>query len=141
MKAMMYSGRDLMAFSALRNFFSRIVFKLADWFGFWRFPADIEVEDLKSFWRMTYWFYIAGRPVTRAEKGSQLEAFFEHQRKPPEPLLPSGFSVSDSITLSAVGDLMCNKFLEDSAGRYYVRAADTIFNADLSFGNLESSLA
>jgi len=129
-----------MAFSPLRNSACRIVFKLADWLHFWRYPADIDVEDLKSFWRMTYWFYISGRPVTRAEKGSGLETFFERQRQAPAPLLPPGFQRHTSLSFSAVGDLMCNKGLEHSAGRFYERVAHLIFDADVSFANLESSL-
>jgi hypothetical protein len=59
-----------MAFSPIRNVAARGVFTLADWRGFWHYPADIDVENLTAFWRMTYWFYNAERLVTRAEKGN-----------------------------------------------------------------------
>lgn len=138
-ETIIYSGRDLVAFSHLRSLATRGVFKLADWLGFWRYPASFDIEDLESFWRMTYWFYIAERPVIRAEKGSRLEAFFESQQSI-KPALPHNFQSKTSITLSAVGDLMCNRALENSADRYYEQVADLIFPADVSFANLESSL-
>lgn len=139
-KTAYYTGRDLLAYSPWRNLATRTVFQLADWFHFWRVPADINVEDLKSFWRMTYWFYISGRPIVRAEQGSGLENFFALQRESPPPQLPSEFQPENSITFSAAGDLMCSSALESSVGRFYENVADLIFDADVSFANLESSL-
>ena len=56
-KSLMYSGRDLMSFSPLRTLATRTIFTLADWLGFWRFPADLDIDDLASYWHMAYWFY------------------------------------------------------------------------------------
>lgn len=137
--SLMYSGRDLMSFSPMRKVTTHVIFKLADWLGFWRYPADQDIENYRSFWRMTNWFYMAGRPVTRAEKGSGLEAFFNQQQSY-QPVLPKNFEKDITLELSAVGDLICNSALDNSGDRYYEKVADLIFQADVSFANLESTL-
>lgn len=129
-----------MAYSPMRNLAYRIIFKLADFLGFWRHPANIDIENLSSFWRMAYWFYAAGRPVVRAEKGSQLEKFFAEHRQPVEPLLLANFQPQTTFTMSAVGDLMCNDATEQSVGKFYTNVANLIFDADIRLANLESSL-
>jgi len=138
-KSLMYSGRDLMSFSPLRTLATRTIFTLADWLGFWRYPADLDIDDLASYWHMAYWFYLAERPVTRAVRGSGLEEHFARQRQV-KPGLPPDFEAEIRVQFSAVGDLMCNPALDNMAGRYYEKVADLIFNADIAFANLESSL-
>lgn len=136
---LMYSGRDLMAFSPFRKLVTQVIFKLADWLGFWRYPADFDIENYRSFWRMTNWFYIAGRPIVRAERGSGLESFFKQQQGY-QQILPKDFEKDITLELSAVGDLMCNSALDNSAECYYEKVMDLIFQADVSFANLESTL-
>lgn len=136
---MMYSGRDMMAFSPIKTLAIQGVFKLADWFGFWHDPVDLDIEGVNNY-HMLVWFYTSGRPITRAEKGSGLEVFFAKQRQNGIPTLPAGFQKQSTITMSAVGDLMCNSALEHSADIYYRGVADQIFDADIAFANLESTL-
>jgi poly-gamma-glutamate capsule biosynthesis protein CapA/YwtB (metallophosphatase superfamily) len=135
-----YSGRDFMVYPPLYRAFIKGVFKLADLLGIWRYPADVDIEDFESFWRRVYWFYIAENPVVKAEKGKNLESFFAHHRQAPDPLLPPGFQQQRSLELSAVGDLMCNRALDHSEDVFYEHVADRIFDADVSFANLESTL-
>lgn len=134
-----YSGREVMPFSPLSKSFLRIFFKLAHWLALWRYPANVDVEGM-SLHRLVYWFYTAGNPIVRAEKGSDLEAYFDQQRQVDPPPLPVGFEKQAEIELTAVGDLMCNSLLDNSADCYYQDVANLIFESDISYGNLESSL-
>lgn len=134
-----YSGRDMLTLSPFKDWLLRVISKLADWFGFWRFPVDLDIEGL-NFHHALVWFHIAGNPVVRAEKGSGLEEHFARQREIGSPALPPGFQKQTTVSLSAVGDLMCNTALENSGERYYQNVADLIFSADVSFANLESTL-
>lgn len=136
---LMYSARDSMAFTPYKKLTIQAIFKLADWLGFWRYPVDLDIENLRSFWHMANWLYNAGRPVTRAEKGSGLESFFKQQHNY-QPVLPQNFEKNITLELSAVGDLMCNSALDNSAECYYEKVKDLIFQADVSFANLESTL-
>lgn len=136
---MLYDGRGLMALPPFKNRLFRLLFRLADWFDFWKFPPDVDYDELSDY-VLLVWFYIAGRPITRAEKGSGLEAFFAQQRKNGSPALPAGFAKQAATTLTAVGDLMCNGALDHSGGNYYRNVADLIFTADISYANLESTL-
>lgn len=78
--------------------------------------------------------------MLRAEKGTGLESFFAGHHQPPDPLLPVGFQKQTALTLSAVGDLMNNKALGNSEGVFYKEVADLIFDVDVSFANMESTL-
>jgi poly-gamma-glutamate capsule biosynthesis protein CapA/YwtB (metallophosphatase superfamily) len=135
-----HSGRDHMAYPLLRQAFAKFIFRMADLLGIWRYPGDIDVEDLESFWRLAYWFYISEKPVVKAEEGSGLESFFARHQQPPDPLLPAGFQRESSVVLSVVGDLMCNRALDHAQGVFYERVADRVFDADVSMANLESTL-
>jgi len=124
------------------SFLYRIVFKLADIFGFWRYPVDRDPDQYsqKILTRMN-WFYKNRKPIVKAEKGSELEAYFtETRRQIHQPLLPEGFQREMSARISAVGDLMCAKNLENSVGKFYAKVSELIFNADISIANLESAL-
>jgi len=119
----------------------RGVCQLADIFGVWRYPADRDPEryDREILGRI-YWHYKSTRPITRAEKGSQLEKYFAETRaRAATSLLPKDFQTRSTVKLSAVGDLMCAKGLQNSKGKFYAKVADLIFDADISFANLEST--
>ena len=124
------------------------VFKAADILGFWRYPLNLDADRyLKNpsgfYWTVyyMYWLYKSGNPITRSEKGSNLEAYFAEKRRQINiPFLPDGFKGNTSLTISAVGDLMCANGLENSMGKFYAKVAKLIFNVDISIANLESSL-
>lgn len=124
------SAKDWIRFNAL------IAFKRAS--GGWRYPLEQASGDLETmqFRDLVYWLYKAAHPITRAERSSELEAFFANQAKY-RWVLPAGFRVEHEATLSAVGDLMDHPYLGRSRETLYASVADTIFGADISMANLE----
>lgn len=138
-----YSVRTMMAYPAWQRWFATTFFKLVDLLRFWQYPLDVDIEDFDSLLGNLYYLYISEKPVLRADKGRDLESFFLNHRHPPMPLLPAGFRKHTSLTMSAVGDLICYKAheaLDQSEGTFYEHVADRIFNADISIANLESML-
>ena len=132
------TGRDMLVFSPFKDWIFRVAIKLSDWLKLWRYPVDLDIESLDNFHALV-WMYIAGNPVVRAERGGGLEAHFAQQQNFTPPL-PATFQKQTTVSMSAVGDLMCNAALENSAERYYQNVADLIFAADVSCANLESTL-
>ncbi len=120
----------------------RVWFLLADLLGFWRRPVRMDPDPVSFPKGMLapYWFYKAGKPIVRPEKGSGVEEYFEAYREQSGPLLPQGFQEERRLRLSAVGDLMNAKGSEHSNGVFYSEIADLVFGADVSFANLESTL-
>lgn len=135
-----YSVRSIMAYPLWQQLGAKAIFKLADLIRLWRYPADVDIEDFDSLRTNLYYIYISEKPVQRAEKGAGIEAHFLQHRHPPEQLLPYGFLKHESITLSAVGDLICHKALDHSEGIFYDRVADYIFGSDVSMANLEGMI-
>ena len=88
-----------------------------------------------------YCWYKLAKPIIKPEKGSGLEEYFtEKRRQFDRLLLPEGFKVERSVAISAVGDLMNAKGIENSAGKFYAKVEELIFNSDISLANLESTL-
>ena len=88
-----------------------------------------------------YWLYKQAKPIIKPEKGTELEEYFtEKRRQFDRPLLPEGFKGERSVTISAVGDLMNAKGIENSAGKFYAKVEELIFNSNISIANLESTL-
>ena len=101
----------------------------------WEYPQDtaIDLKDSK-FW--AYWISKSAQPIERAKKGTQIEEHFRAQSR-------SRYRLNDrqpDFTISLVGDLMRTPGLESSAASLYADVEDLIFGADVSFGNLESTL-
>lgn len=117
----------------------KIIHTCADIFKFWKFPLQNLPGDFEewSLMQKMYWGYKSKKPVTRAEKGSQLEAFFKNNRSfhPPH-----GFQPQHTVTLGAVGDLIKVDGLENSGDSLYEHVEDLIFKKDISLANLESQL-
>ncbi len=126
----------------LRSILYPPVFKVIDILGFWRYPSDLD-PDLGSsrIVNLLYWQYKKIKPIKKPEKGSGLEAYFAVKRRQMDlPLLPEGFQGETSAGVSAVGDLMNAKGLENSASKFYAPVEELIFDADISVANLESTL-
>jgi poly-gamma-glutamate synthesis protein (capsule biosynthesis protein) len=88
-----------------------------------------------------YWCYTSENPITKSEKGSNLEIYFAEQHlQMNRSLLPKEFQAEKFAKVSAVGDLMPAKGIENSKGRFYAKVSNLIFNADVSIANLEFSL-
>lgn len=118
------------------------VSKLANFLGVWRYPADrgSGISSKKILNRM-YWYHKRTNPIIKPEKGSGLEAYFADKRRQiDQPLLPEGFQGERSVSISAVGDLMNAKGMENSKDKFYAKVEELIFNADISIANLESTL-
>jgi poly-gamma-glutamate synthesis protein (capsule biosynthesis protein) len=121
--------RDELVYRAIR--------RGADLSGAWKYPIPTsgDLADM-TFLDKMHWLYKSERPIERAVRGSDLEAFFEAQRRH-RFALPDDFAVETELTLGAVGDLMNHELLGRSERTLYRDAGDVVFGADLSMGNLE----
>lgn len=130
-----------MPHSRKRKLLYHFVFRMADTFGLWRYPCDLNPDHWRKMIIDMNWRYKSGKPLIRPEKGSGLETYFAEKRRQIDlPLLPEGFETEKSVSISAVGDLVNTKGLENSIGKFYARVAEPIFDADISIANLESAL-
>lgn len=103
--------------------------------GIWKYPAaragDLEEMALLD---KFYWLYKGSEPIQRAEKGSGLEAFFANQQ--PVSALPTGFVPTETIRMTAVGDLMDHPYLATSTG-VFAGIEQLLFTGDIATANLE----
>lgn len=122
--------------------YCRVMFVLADIFGFWRRPKKLDPDPVN--WPKgplpPYWFYKSKKHILLPEKDSQLESYFKAQKSIRGPYLPALFREEKRVRLSAVGDLMNASGSENSEGKFYAYVSDLIFGADVSIANLESTL-
>jgi poly-gamma-glutamate synthesis protein (capsule biosynthesis protein) len=122
--------------------YCRIMFVLADIFGFWRRPKLLDPDPVN--WPKgplpPYWFYKSKKHILLPEKGSNLDTYFKEHQEKTGPFLPEGFIEEKKIRLSSVGDLMNARGTENSEGKFYSLVSDLIFGADVSIANLESTL-
>ncbi len=128
---------DILTFTPVKKLVISVLGLAADIFGFWRTPKDhlINIDSL-PFW--AYWIYKTRQPITKGKVGCDQESYFK-ERAALAPL-PDGFKATQHTSISAVGDLMCTAGLEQSQDKLYATVADHIFNADIRFANLESTL-
>jgi hypothetical protein len=139
MKASPYpSARTFLACSLALRALYHVVFLLADILRFWRRPQRYDPELLRL-WHDMNWYYKSARPVTRPDGGRKETAHFRRFRTDHAASLPPGFLREESITVSAVGDLMGPSGTENSAGLLYERVGELVFGADVSIANLEST--
>lgn len=131
---------DALSISGILKFIVTTIHRCADLFGFWKHPskkAAADFEDM-SLLAKIYWGYKSKNPVLKGEKGAYLEAFFKNNKKAFS--LPGSFEKKHSVTFSAIGDLIKVEGLENSRDKLYEKAADLIFDKDISYANLESQL-
>lgn len=135
-----YNYTENMPYSKKRKLLYHLVFRMADIFGFWRYPSDLDPDQWRKLVNDIYWCYKSAKPIIKPEKGSELQAYFaENRRQIGQPLLPEGFQAETSVEISAVGDLMKAKGIENSGGKFYAKVAELIFDADISIANLEAA--
>jgi poly-gamma-glutamate synthesis protein (capsule biosynthesis protein) len=121
------------------------VCKLVEVFGFWRYPSPIPKFRLRHrilnyYLNLMYWYYKSAKPIIRPEKDSKLQEYFvEKRRQIDRSLLPTGFYSENFVKISAVGDLMPAKGIENSKDKFYAKVEDLIFSANISIANLEFS--
>lgn len=107
--------------------------------GRWRTPEDIELNP-KNPLSLAYWLYKSWNPIVRGMPGRGIEERLEPFRRAHFDLMPEGFEVESVRTLSASGDLMCTKGLDGAKDRFYEDVAELIFDVDIAYANLESTL-
>ena len=117
-----------------------LVFRLVIFLNIWRFPRKTDgcFEHMTLIDKL-HWLYKSAAPIRLAEKGSSLENLFADQAHM-KLSLPRDFEQTGQIQLAAVGDLMQNDLLSNSAHSLYEEIASELFSADISFANLEAPL-
>lgn len=105
-----------------------------------RLPRDVRIDlSRPEFW--AYWIAKSRVPIERAYEGSGLESHFAaHLFNQFDCSFDGDAPPQEFLTLALAGDLMCTPGLANSAGRLYERVADLIFDADVRYANLESTL-
>jgi poly-gamma-glutamate synthesis protein (capsule biosynthesis protein) len=147
MKTNLYNYIKKSRFSPIASLLYQFILKIVVILGLWRYPSKRDPEQWFSndfqnmiLYRM-YHSYKLAKPIKKPEKGSKLEEYFaEKRRQINQRLLPKGFQGKTGVTISAVGDLINNKSLENSMDTFYSKIAELIFNVDISIANLESTL-
>ncbi|MDB4845233.1 CapA family protein [Hellea sp.] len=107
----------------------------------WTHPRKVKFDTSDpSFW--AYLVHKTRSPLVKAQFGSDLEAHFKMFRQSRFNLMPAGFEIEQTLTLSAVGDLMSTPpYLADAQDKLFLPVEHLIFGADIAYGNLESMLA
>lgn len=106
----------------------------------WEFAEDVKInlED-EYFW--SYWLTKTSKIIKRPHRNAtELEEIFA-KSKACEFFLNKGNEIGKKITVSAVGDLMCTQGIENSIDFLYEEVEKEIFDADIKFGNLESTFS
>ena len=96
-------------------------------------PTDVEFG--------AYWMYKTKSPLKKAIKGSGVEEHLAPYKNNEFDLTPKGFDCKETLIISAVGDLMFAKYLEQSKDKLYNSVSDLIFTADYTYANLESTIS
>ena len=115
------------------------IVKEAEAKGLWQAPEDVPIV-LNDHYFWAYWLYKTAHPIKQPMPGHNLEDHFAPFRTHRFDLNPEGFEAQHSVEISFVGDLMATKGLPNSADTLYDNVADLIFDADLVYANLESTL-
>ncbi len=115
------------------------IIKMAEVKGLWREPEDVPIVLTDHrFW--AYWLYKTANPIKLPMPGHNLQEHFSPFLTNIFDLRPEGFEEHHSVKLSFSGDLMATKGLDNSADTLYADVDKLIFDADLSYANLESTL-
>lgn len=87
----------------------------------------------KLWWGYKYFY----KPVERAEKGKNIETYFEQQDL--NFSLPDGFEEACTTRMTAGGDLLASHHIRtDNTLKLWNEAEDFLFNADICCANLET---
>lgn len=108
-------------------------------FRIYRYPHkhDPTVENVSN---GLYNVYKSMYPIERAFRGSRLEQYFNMQQSLYLQQDKDERLLSKLLSFSAVGDLMKNDLTANSKNTFYSQVSPAIFDADISFANLESTL-
>lgn len=104
----------------------------------WEYAEPIVFDPLDDVF-LAYWLEKTKHPIVKPLVGCDyLEEHFKKFRE--SEFILNGGSESE-LEISAVGDLMCTPGLEQSCNELYSETANLIFDADVSFANLESTFS
>ncbi|GAB6110230.1 CapA family protein [Fusibacter bizertensis] len=108
--------------------------------GLWSEPEDM-IFDPNNIEFASYWLHKARNPIKKGLKGYALETYFEPFKKCKMTWQPDNFIKAKEYRLSASGDLMFAKHIENSKDILYSQVESLIFNSDFAYANLESTLS
>ena len=109
--------------------------------GKWQHSEDILFDEtITDVNFLAYSIHKSVAPLKNPMPGHGLEQAFAPFKKKSHDFLPAGFQLEKNYTFAAVGDLMATPYLRESADKLYERVETLMFDSDLLFGNLESSL-
>ena len=137
------SPLDALSISGALRAIVKTIHTCADLFGFWKYPSKKAAGDFEEMTLLDkiYWGYKSKKPIIHPEKGSRLESSLnKNSDNAPILMLPRGFEKKQSVTFSAVGDLIKVEGLENARDKLYEKVANVIFDKDISYANLESQL-
>jgi len=132
------SARDRLSIGLPAEIAVRAVVAGARLTRIWQRPRKTEGDyPNMSLLDQFHWLYKVEHPLERPERGHPLDWH-------PSPLgdwsLPVGFKKETEVVLAAVGDLLANEHLTAPGTDLYGEIEGTLFDADISFGNLEGPL-
>lgn len=135
---------DALKISMGLRFLVRTVHAAADVLGYWRYPSVKAAGDFEQMSLMDkmYWAYKSRQPIIKAQKGSNLERFFQENSRSWENGggIPVGFMEEQALDFTGVGDLIKVDGLEFSRDYLYEEIAGMVFSNGISYANLESQL-
>jgi poly-gamma-glutamate synthesis protein (capsule biosynthesis protein) len=108
--------------------------------GRWSEPEEYDMNPANMAFA-AYWLHKIRKPIVKGMKGFGLEAYFEKFKQNQSTWMPEAFTVDKTYRISASGDLMFGKYVEDSNGVLYQAVESLIFDADCAYANLESTLS
>jgi len=132
--------KDAVCLPPLKRLMVKAILPAVRLSGRWDYPrvSDGDFPNM-TFVDKLYWLYKSQYPVRRGKRGRNIEAFFAEQRRR-KISLPPDFIPEQTLTMSAVGDLMQHDTLAWQHYSPYRTIAHTLFSANISFANIESPL-
>ncbi|MDK2866393.1 MAG: hypothetical protein PWP51_1369 [Clostridiales bacterium] len=108
--------------------------------GRWSEPEEYDMDPANMAFA-AYWLHKIRKPIVKGMKGFNLEAYFDKFKQNASTWQPEAFKVEKTYRISASGDLMFGKYVEDSGDVLYKAVESHIFDADCAYANLESTLS
>jgi len=131
---------DALKISGALKVIVKTIHTSADIFKSWKYPSPTASADFETMSLMDkiYWGYKSKKPVLYPEPNTPPAEFIK--RNNTSIKLPADFNEVKTVTFSAVGDLIKVNGLENSKDKFYEKISDLVFDAGISYANLESQL-
>ena len=108
--------------------------------GLWDEPVDMLI-DPNNLELVAYYLQKTRKPIRKPRGGFGLNEHFNLFKKKDFSFINQGQNIIKSYRVSALGDLMKAKYVEQSKGKLFEHIDDLVFGADISYANLESTLS